>query len=414
MQVYNLNGFRPFQGFLLALLCCVMVSLAIPALYAQTAAPPKTPPALGTIQSISGNILTLKTDSGAEVKIQVPPEIKVLRVPPGSKDLKEATPIQMSDLQPGDRVLVRPKQGQDPTAFVAATIVAMKKEDISVKQQKDREEWQKHGIGGLVSSLDTAQNSITIKTLTATGSKDVVIHAGQNTILRRYALGSVNFDEAKVAPITDVKPGDQLRARGTRSADGGEFTADEIVSGSFRNIAGIVVGVNEGAGTLTLNDLATKKPVELKVTTESQMRKLPQPMAQRIALRLKGDGAEGTAGAAPVGQPGGSPPAAAGQGAASSNSGTGAGGMGGGAARSGGGDLQQMLSHLPVSPLSDFQKGDAVMVVATSGQGDGPSTVITLLGGVEPILQATSQGQAASILSPWSLNQGGGGDVGTP
>ena len=54
------------------------------------------------------------------------------------------------------------------------------------------------------------------------------------------------------------------------------------------------------------------------------------------------------------------------------------------------------------------------MVVATSGQGDGPSTVITLLGGVEPILQATSQGQAASILSPWSLNQGGGGDVGTP
>ena len=169
--------------------------------------------------------------------------------------------------------------------------------------------------------MDTAQNSITIKTLTASGSKDVVIHAGQNTILRRYALGSVNFDEAKVAPITEIKLGDQLRARGTRSADGGEFTAEEIVSGSFRNIAGIVVGVNEGVGTLTLNDLATKKPVELKVTTESQMRKLPQPMAQRIALRLKGDGAESTAGAAPVGQPGGNPPAAAGQGAASSNSG---------------------------------------------------------------------------------------------
>jgi len=73
-----------------------------------------------------------------------------------------------------------------------------------------------------------------------------------------------------------------------------------------------------------------------------------------------------------------------------------------------------MLSRLPVSPLSDFQKGDAVMIVASAGQADGASTVITLLGGVEPILQASPQGQAASILSPWSLNSGGGGDSGTP
>ncbi|HYA64200.1 MAG TPA: hypothetical protein VED66_13435, partial [Candidatus Sulfotelmatobacter sp.] len=60
------------------------------------------------------------------------------------------------------------------------------------------------------------------------------------------------------------------------------------------------------------------------------------------------------------------------------------------------------------------QKGDVVMIVATSGLGDGQTTVITLLGGVEPILQSTTQGQAASILTPWSLNQGGGGDTGTP
>jgi hypothetical protein len=88
-------------------------------------------------------------------------------------------------------------------------------------------------------------------------------------------------------------------------------------------------------------------------------------------------------------------------------------GVAAGAPRGGGGDLQQMLSRLPASPLNDFQKGDAVMVVATSGQGDRPSTVITMLGGVEPILQASSSG-AASILSPWSLSPGGGGDMGTP
>ena len=86
----------------------------------------------------------------------------------------------------------------------------------------------------------------------------------------------------------------------------------------------------------------------------------------------------------------------------------------GGPPRNGGGDMQQMLSRLPISPLSDLQKGDVVMIVATSGLGDGQATVITRLGGVEPILQASTRGQAESILSPWSLSQGGGGDTGTP
>jgi len=52
------------------------------------------------------------------------------------------------------------------------------------------------------------------------------------------------------------------------------------------------------------------------------------------------------------------------------------------------------------------------MIVATSGANPGSATAITLIGGVEPILQASPQG--ASILTPWSLSSGGGGDAGTP
>jgi hypothetical protein len=425
MQAYSLNRYFPVSDFIFKVFCGLLLLVSCLAAQASTqaTAPAKTSPALGTIQSIANDSLTLKTDSGTDVKVQLPADVKVFRVPPGSKDLKDATPIQLSDLQPGDRVLIRPKQGQDTSSFVASMIVAMKKADIAVKQQKDLQEWQRHGIGGLVSAVDTAQDSITIKTLTASGPKDVVIHASQNTILRRYAPGSVNFDDAKVAPIAEVKPGDQLRARGTRSANGGEFTAEEIVSGSFQNIAGLVIATNPADGTMTLNDLTTKKQVQLKVTAQSQMRKLPEQMAQGIAMRLKaaGMGANGGSPQAaspstPTSQPGGAPPAAAGQrpGGGSGN-GTGGGAAGtSGPPQRGSGDLQQLLSRLPASPITDFQKGDAVMVVATAGQGDGPSTVITLLGGVEPILQATSQSQAASILSPWSLNQSGGGDVGTP
>jgi hypothetical protein len=429
MQVQNTNRFRPFGRALLVLLCGVSPiragsrAEATPA--PQTAAPLK--PAVGTIKTISTDSLTLAIDGGTELKVQFTPDVKVVRVPPGSKDLKEAVPIQLSDLQPGDRVLVRAKPGSDAASFVAGMIVAMKKADIAEKQQKEREEWQRHGIGGLVSSVDTAQNTITIKTLSAAGSKDIVVHVSNSTILRRYAPGSVNFDEAAVAPITAIQAGDQLRARGTRSADGAEFTADEVVSGSFRNIAGIVTTVNASAGTLTLNDLATKKSVELKISQESQMKKLPDRMAQGIAMRLKGISAGADGAAAPAGQPGTPSTAAAGQsqtpqgqgqGQAAPNGNAAGTGAPGGAGGPGGGqrtgDLQQMLSRLPASPLGDFQKGDAVMVVATSGQGDGPSTVITMLGGVEPILQASSNGQAASILSPWSLGAGGGGDMGNP
>ena len=403
MEGKRSKGIGSFRQSILLAFCAFLLLSGPSTVPAQT---PRTPPALGTIQSISPDSLKLKTDSGTELNVQLPSGVLVFRIPPGSKDLRQAVPIKLTDLQPGDRILVRGKPGGDPTSFVASAIIAMKAADIASNQHKQREEWQRHGIGGLVSAVDPAQNTVTIKTLTAAGAKDIVVHANKSTILRRYTPGSVNFDEAKVAPISEIKVGDQLRARGTRSPDGSEFTADEIVSGSFRNIAGIVQAVDPGAGTLTVNDIAAKKPVVLKVTADSKMRALPEQMARGIAMRLKGL-ASGANGAGKVGQPGESSQAPAGEHAGNGNGAA-------GASAHGGGDIQQILSRLPLSPLTDFKKGDVVMVVATSGEGNEPPTVITLLGGVEPILQATTQGQAASILSPWSLNGGGGGEEGTP
>jgi len=75
-------------------------------------------------------------------------------------------------------------------------------------------------------------------------------------------------------------------------------------------------------------------------------------------------------------------------------------------ARGGGGrtDLQQVLSRLPPVKLADLQKGEAVMIVSTQGAVPGEVTAITLLGGVEPILEAASQGGQTMTLSPWSLS----------
>jgi Domain of unknown function (DUF5666) len=378
---------------------------AAPAAQTQSASRP-----VGTIKSISGNTITLTTDAGSDVTVQVQDATKLVRIPPGQKDLKDATPIQLADVQPGDRILVRGKLAEDGKSVVAASVIAMKKLDIAEKQAHDREEWQRHGFGGLVNNVDAASGTIGVALPPQGEKKSIAIHLSKDTILRRYALDSVKFDDAKPAPLDQIKPGDQLRARGTRSADGAEFTADEIVSGAFRNIAGTISALDASVGTITVQDLVAKKPVTVRITAESQLRKLPPPMAQRIAARLKGTTPEvpssaTTPSAEQTARP--SAPPAGGPGTGES------GGMG----RSGGGgtaDLQQMISRMPAAALADLQKGDAVMVVATEGGANGMSTVITLLGGVEPILEASPRSSASTILSPWSLSSGGGGEAATP
>jgi hypothetical protein len=383
---------------------------------------PKSPPALGTIKVVSGSTLTLTTDAGAEIKVVIAADAKLIRVPPGSKDLKEAAPLQLADLQVGDRIMVRGKPGDEPNSLLASSVVAMKKTDIAEKQAHEREEWQRHGIGGLVRSVDASSGAVTIGTTSVAGSKDVAIHVASTTIIRRYAPGSVKFDDAKPSTLAEIKTGDQVRARGTRSADGSEFTAEEIVSGAFRNISGLVVAIDAAGGSLTVNDLATKKNVEVKILADSQLRKLPPYMAQTIAMRLKGgSAAPGAPGAGPAANPGAAPQAPSNAPAPQGQPGMGAGGGGFGGGmygqgRAGGGDFQQMLSRLPANSLADFQKGDAVMIVATADHDASKTTAITVLGGVEPILQASPQGQAASILTPWSLSSGGGeaAAAGTP
>src|SRR5207237_2646194 len=70
-------------------------------------------------------------------------------------------------------------------------------------------------------------------------------------------------------------------------------------------------------------------------------------------------------------------------------------------------DLQQSISRMPAASLTDLNKGDAVMIVATSGASNGGTVAIILLAGVEPILDASPK-HGQSILSPWRLGAAGG------
>jgi hypothetical protein len=389
--------------------------------------------AVGTIKSIQADSITVAVESGGEVTAKLTESTKLLRVPPGEKDLKNAVPLQMQDLQAGDRVLVRGQSSPDaPDAhsITALTVIVMKQVDVATKKQHDLENWQKRGVGGIVTKVDVATDIITILSDGSGANRSIAVHIAKETVLRRYAPGSVKFDDAKPEPasafMAQIKAGDQLRTRGTRSPDGGELKAEEAVAGSFRNIAGIIKAVDAASNTITVQDAISKSAVVVKVSSDSQMKKLPPEMAQRIAMRLK----------AAAGGATGDQPATSGQRQSQSQTqtqtqsqgqGQGQGmvngqaaGANGGRARygadaqghSGGGngppDLQRMVSRLPNSTLADLQKGDVVMIVATEGAGSDAATAITLLAGVEHILTASPNRSASSLLSPWSLSAPGG------
>jgi co-chaperonin GroES (HSP10) len=337
--------------------------------------------ALGTVKTIAGNTVTLTTDAGKAFTITVADGAKVLQLSPGSTDLKTAQTIALTDINVGDRILASGAAGSGEGTVTALRVILMKSTDIAAKHASEEEDWQKRGISGIVVSASGASFTVTV------GAKKITVQTTPATIFRRYAGDSVKVSDAIKGTSDQIHVGDQLSARGDKSADGTTVTAEEIISGSFRNLSGLLIAVDSAAGTVTLKDLATNKTVKVAITSNSDLRHLPEQAAARFAARAKGD-APATGQAAPAG------PAAGGQRASGSA----------------GRDLSRMLSRLPAETVADLKTGEAVMIVAsntTASNGQGNTfTAVTMLSGVEPILSATPNGAAPVTLSPW--NMGGG------
>ena len=369
---------------LLSIALLVAAPLVAPSAFTQGAATPAPSKFVGTITDIGGNTLTVKTDGDGDRKVEVPATAVLKRIAPGQKDLSTADAIQFTDLAVGDRVLVKLDPGSPASTPQALQIVAVKQADVALKQQKDREDWQRQGVGGLVKSVDSAAGVIVLTSGSGATAKTITVRTTKATMLKRYAPASVRYDAALPAPIDAIHAGDQLRARGAKNADGTEIAAEEVISGTFRNISGAISSVDAASSTLAIKDLATKKQVTIHITSDAQMRRLPDMMARMLAIRLQGA----------VGAQSGNAQPATGSGQRSGS------GQGGG----GGGDPQQMLNRAPAIQLADLKKGDAIMVVSTDGATE--VTAITLLAGVEPLLEAPAASQ--SLLNNWSMNSGSG------
>lgn len=338
--------------------------------------------------------MIIKTDAGSVVIATLSDSTIYMRVPPGEKTLDKATRIAAQDVAVGDRVFARGMMADDRKSVPARIVIVMTKTDIAQKHERDRAEWQRRGIVGVISALNAETKEVTVTTrVRGAGPQPIIINASASSVtFRRYAPDSVKFSDARQSSFAELKVGDQLRALGEKNADNTRFTPEEIVSGSFRTIGGPVVAINAAAGEVKINDLTTKQPVTAQVRQDSVLRRIPPEMATMMAMRMSGGGAPGAGG------PGGATQGGAGGGRPGGGPGGGGGGQGGGPRMGGGGgvDFQEILERLPAITLAELKAGDMIIVSGTAGAEPSRVTAIAVVSGVEPLLNAMQARQAAA------------------
>ena len=331
---------------------------------------------IGVVTKIQAGNFILHTDAGPDLLIVLADSVSFLRVPPGSTNLNSATKISLSDISLGDRVLVRGRISDDQKSVVAATVIVMTKSDLAGARQAESSDWQRRGIGGTVQAVNPENKEITIlaPTATPTGSSthSVTIGLAANAVLLRYAPDSVKFSDAKPSAFDQIKVGDQMRALGTKSEDGGRFTAEKVVSGTFRNIGVTVVSVDAQSRAISAKELPSGQPLLVRTNADSKLHRLPPTLAQSMA-RLNSAGT----------QPGksGSDP---------------------------GENVQQMLESAPAFDLAELKSGDSLIVVSTEGATPSEVMAIEIFVGVEPILAARPKDSNKAALGSWSLGMNGG------
>ena len=368
-------------------------------------APAQTQPTKSVVGTVSvfkaeTSEIEIKPDSGAPVAMKVTADTIAQKVAPGVTDLKKAEAIKVTDVALGDRVLATPEPGTSNLR----RIVVMSISDIAKKNEAEKLDWAKRGVSGMVAAK--SGNDVTLKIRTLTGESQAVVTVTEKTSFKRYAPDSVKFAEAKASKLAEISVGDQVRARGVKSEDGQKVTAEDVVFGTFVTRAGTITAVNLDTREITVKDLANNKPLAIRITADSQIKKMPD-----MAMMMGGMGRGGmpAGGVGPAGAFGGGPPGGAARGGMP---GMPPGGMGRGAMPAM--DINAMLERMPLAKVEDLKPGEIIVVSSTKGAKSNEVTAIVMLANAESILQmiaAQSGGGRSGIPGAGGMGgmMGGGG-----
>jgi hypothetical protein len=413
MNIYKSHGDITVQKSS-KLISALMLLLGLASvIWAQTPSP--SPAAtqvsgiIGEVKAIdaSTNQMMVRADSGVIATVGINDKTQYKRMAPGAKNLTGATDITLADVGQGDRVWARWRPGTDQKTVPAAQLVVMSKADLAKKQEEERAEWRKRGVSGIVASVNPSTQEITVSSRSLMGpAQNVVIPVNEKVMMRRYPPDTIpKYSEAKPSKFEEVKVGDQLRALGDKSADGARLTAEEVVFGTFKIAGGTVTALDLANNQIKINDLQTKKPLTISFKPDSVIRRFPEGGAAMLG-GMGGPGGPGAGGqgqARPQGQGQARPQGQGQQGQGQTAQGpgnqgqkpSGAGGPGG--PQGGGGNMADMLERLPIISINELKVGDTILMSSLPGADPTQLTAISLVSGVEPLLQmmaARQQGGA--------------------
>ena len=341
---------------------------------------PQSLRAIGVVTKIQANGFMLHTDAGPDVLVVLGEGVSFLRVPPGVTNLNSATKITLGDISVGDRVLVRGRASEDQKSIVAASVLAMTKSDVASAREAERLDWQRRGIRGTVQSVNPDTKEVAILGPAApptpgNTTRLVTVSLSSNAVLLRYAPDSVKFSDAKPGTFQQIRVGDQVRALGAKSEDGSRFTAEKLVSGTFRTFGVTVVSVDAQSHTVNVTDVASGQPILVRTNGDSKLLRLPNTAAQQLAKLNTAGAQDGKSGDKAADQPP---------------------------------DMEKILEGAPALDLGELKPGDSLMVVSTEGTKPSEVTAIDIFAGVEPIFAARPKGSNQAVLGPWSLGMNGG------
>ena len=376
-----------------------LVFLSLLAIHSSAQAPANTS-FVGTVAAFkSGTEIEFKPDTGAPVDVKVTPDTLAQRIAPGETSLKNAVGASITDLMIGDRVLVTLESGTNN----ARRVVIMSATDISKRDEADRQDWNTRGLSGVVA--EHSGNTITIRSQSLQGETRQTVTVSDQTKFRRYAADSVRFADAKPGNAGEISVGDQLRARGRKSADGNSVAAEEVVFGTFQVTAGSVVSANPDTREITLKETGSGKPVVVQLTPDSRIKQMAALPALPggfpgggLGGGLGGGPGGGTRSAAPPGR--GAPPAGAPFGAFPPGAANG--GMPPGlppgmpAGRGGAPTLAQMVDTMQAGTFDDIKPGQTIVVSSTKGAKTDHVTAIMLLTNADTLIRMARCAPAAS------------------
>src|SRR5450759_1159841 len=186
----------------------------------------------GTVTNAGSGLpqLSLKSDQGADIAITVTDRTIILRIPPGETDSRKGARIALSDVTAGDRAVIVGPAPADPKTWVASAVLVMTRSDVASLRQQDQEDWKKRGTAGMVTAVDPAGGTITIRG----GQHTYAVRPSEKTASLRYSFDSPRFADARPSAFAEIKTGDQMRVLGNKTEDGATIQAAKIVFGSFR------------------------------------------------------------------------------------------------------------------------------------------------------------------------------------